>query len=177
MNKLHTWMKLIDTYLAVKRYCTSMIAKGKIKNHPAIPEEFNVVRGKDKLFSHSKQEGGWKTEKNYGPPFLKEQVGGGETKKLLPIKNKRKCGRGERKKINTYGDTAGQYLFIFIFSRFVFPENSNFSGCLSSECLPHLNLSCVICRLPHSILPLPLLWAAFSFTCTTSCSSSVSCHK
>jgi hypothetical protein len=25
----HTWMKLIDTHLPVKRYCTSMMAKGK----------------------------------------------------------------------------------------------------------------------------------------------------
>jgi hypothetical protein len=25
----HTWMKLIDTYLPVKRYRTSMMAKGK----------------------------------------------------------------------------------------------------------------------------------------------------
>ncbi len=68
------------------------------------------------------------------------------------------------------------FLF-FIFSRFVFPEKSNFSGCLSSECLPLWNLGYVICRLPHSTLPVPLLWAAFSFTCTTSCSSSISCHK
>ncbi len=75
----------IDTYLPVKRYCTSMMAKErevgrKIKNHPSIPEELNVIGGKDKLFSHSKQEGGWKTEKSYGPAFLKEQVGGGKRK-------------------------------------------------------------------------------------------------
>jgi hypothetical protein len=42
-----------------------------------------VFGGKDKLFSHSIQGGGWKTEKSYGPPFLKEQVGGGKRKKLF----------------------------------------------------------------------------------------------
>jgi hypothetical protein len=109
-------MNLIDTYLAVKRYCTSMIAKGKIKNHPSIPEEFNVVRGKDKLFSHSKQEGGWKTEKNYGPPFLKEQVGGGETKKLLPIKNKRKGGKKKNQYIWGHSRSVSFYFFQVCFS-------------------------------------------------------------
>jgi hypothetical protein len=49
-------MYLIDTYLPVKRWQKEREVGRKIKNHPSIPEEFNVVGGKDKLFSHSKQE-------------------------------------------------------------------------------------------------------------------------
>lgn len=77
-----------DRYLPASKeilYINDGKGKGgwkKIKNDPSIPEELNVVGGKDKLFSHSKQEGGWKTEKSYGPPFLKEQVGGKRKKKF-----------------------------------------------------------------------------------------------